>query len=165
MSTLDPDSPRRVDPLRTEGRLLGEQRKTALAETNRITTAMAELERQIHELAGKLRSLRATRKQLHDRLYPNTLRRGRQPKPDGSVALPPAREDAQRLWGRRLRAVCRTMLERAGELSLVDLHALLHHHGYVLANENHVKALADALGYDTDIGRVRRVARGVYAAA
>jgi hypothetical protein len=60
--------------------------------------------------------------------------------------------------------VCLALLRSAqGALSLRQLHVLLHRTGYAIAHRAPVKALADALGHEADIGRARRVARGCYA--
>ncbi|MCC6436720.1 MAG: hypothetical protein IT196_16910 [Acidimicrobiales bacterium] len=53
-------------------------------------------------------------------------------------------------------------MSRLGAVSLAELHAVLHRLGYAVAGANTVKTLADALGYEHDAGRVRRVRRGVY---
>lgn len=70
--------------------------------------------------------------------------------------------NATQLWGRKLRAACREILQRRGPTPLVEIHAQLHREGYAVQHPHPVKALADALGYDTDQGRVRRNQRGVY---
>lgn len=164
MPDHDPDQSLRVDPLRSSGLLLGEKRRAAIAQRDQLSATIERLDRLLSRIVQRRRDLLDERTALDRRISPNlTHRRGRQPTPDGRTALPPVHADAKPLWGRRLRAACRAVLLKAGELSLVDLHAMLHHQGYVLANTNHVKALADAMGYEADAGRVRRVARGVYA--
>ena len=78
--------------------------------------------------------------------------------------LPPTAAKPMWLWGRELRAVCLALLRTAqGALSLRQLHVLLHRAGYAIAHRTPVKALADALGHEADVGRARRVARGCYA--
>ncbi len=47
-------------------------------------------------------------------------------------------------------------------LSLPEIHRALHVGGYAIAGRTPVKTLADALGYEHDRGRARRVRRGVY---
>ena len=60
--------------------------------------------------------------------------------------------------------MCLALLRTAqGALSLRQLHVLLHRAGYAIAHRTPVKALADALGHEADVGRARRVARGCYA--
>ena len=56
------------------------------------------------------------------------------------------------------------VLIRAGRpLGLPEIHAALHLAGYRLTGARPVQQLADALGYEHDNGRARRVMRGVYA--
>jgi hypothetical protein len=54
------------------------------------------------------------------------------------------------------------ILGRVGRITLTQLHVLLHRHGVAVDSAHPVKALADALGYETDIGNTQRVARGTY---
>lgn len=153
----------RVDPLRVEGTLFGAKRRAVEVERDELLGSVAELDRQLATLARQRRELVGKLRTVQRRLAPRLGHRaGRQPAPDGSVQLPPVRRDAQRLWGRRLRSVCLALLRGQGEVTLPELHALLHRHGYLIANRLHVKTLADALGYEVQSGRVRRVARGVY---
>jgi hypothetical protein len=155
--------PFRVDPLRVETPLFGLKRRAALERCDQLLEAIADLDRELADLSARRRALRHEVRQLHRRIAPNLARRaGRCPGPDGREQLPPVRRNAVALWGRRLRTACLAILERCGPLPLVELHAELHRRGYVLANPNHVKALADALGHEADNGRVRRIRRGVY---
>ncbi|QXC60384.1 hypothetical protein KSP35_18950 [Aquihabitans sp. G128] len=57
------------------------------------------------------------------------------------------------------------MLRQHGPLPLRSLHTWLHHYGYVIPHAHPVKALADAMGWEVEQGRVERVARGTYAIA
>ncbi len=102
--------------------------------------------------------------EIHDQLHPKTLWcRGRRPSSDRITdPLPPLPEDPTWLWGRRLRAVCLRLLHRCGTLPLRHLHALLHLHGFGVAGGHPVKALADALGHETEHGTAERVTRGQY---
>lgn len=47
--------------------------------------------------------------------------------------------------GRELRSTCLALLARHGALTLVELHALLHLHGYAITGRHPVKALAMAM--------------------
>lgn len=153
----------RVDPLRGDGPLYGDRRRAAVAACGEIADAIAAIDKQLAALDVERRALRQKLRVLHRRIAPNLAKRaGRAPAPDGTEQLPPVRHDAIALWGRRLRSVCLALLRGRGAMPLTELHALLHRHGYVIANRAHVKALADALAYEVDQGRVRRVARGVY---
>lgn len=158
--------PRRVDPIRRQSRLdpahrrrLAESCERLQGELARADTLLAEVGARRHQLARELAAVR-------DQLWPRDARRyGRRPGPDGSAQLPPLPATATKLWGRRLRAVCLAILRATGSTTLRELHALLHHRGYDVDSAQPVKALADALGYETDQGRARRLRRGVYEAA
>ena len=63
-----------------------------------------------------------------------------------------------------MRASCVALLGGAGELSLSELHVLLHLSGFRVDSSQAVKALSDAMAYECEQGRAVRVARGVYAA-
>ena len=70
----------------------------------------------------------------------------------------------RRISGRDLRIACLTILRRHGALKLPDLHALLHRYGYLIGAARPVTALSDAMAYETEHGRARRIDRGIYAA-
>lgn len=154
---------RRVDPIRQETAVFGERRaqeleryENTLASLRRVDAQLAALSAQRHRMYEELRA-------QHRRLWTVLVRRGRKPLPGGEEALPPVRHDARQLWGRRLRSMCLAILRvHRTPLRLVDLHAELHRRGFVVASDQPVKALADALGYERLEGRVRRVERGVY---
>jgi hypothetical protein len=48
-------------------------------------------------------------------------------------------------------------------MALPEIHRALHLTGFRIAGDHAVKQLADALGYEHDHARARRVVRGVYA--
>jgi hypothetical protein len=122
-----------------------------------------ELDVVLQELASERLALLARLDELRDTLWPADPRsRGRRPPAQHERVLAPADENARSLWGRRLRSMCLAVLRRHGSLPLRDLHDLLHRYGYVIAGDDPVKTLADALGYERDSGRARRVARGIY---
>lgn len=157
--------PRRVDPLRRQSRLdhtRWHQLHTAWTETraelDRIDALLTRLAARRHHLAARLAAHR-------DQLWPRDRNRyGRRPGTDGTVQLPTLPATTTKLWGRRLRAVCLALLRLTGESTLTELHVLLHRRGYELDSTHPVKALADALRYETLQGRARRTARGIYAA-
>lgn len=150
----------RTDPIRL---VLGKQREQALAQLEEAKSNLANLDRELTELRRRRQEAAATVRSHHDRLWPNYSKRGRQPAPDGSERLPPAGHEATRLWGRRLRAACRTVLEAAARpLELIELHAMLHDRGQLVHSRHAVKALSDAMSYELELGRVRRIRRGVY---
>lgn len=155
--------PRRVDPLTAESTLYGRKRAQLTAQFQRIEEEIRQLDRQLCAIAERRRALREQLRRHRSRLWSRLTRTGRCPLPDGAIALPPIRNDAVSLWGRRLRARCRELLERhGGPLPLRDLHALLHHQGYVIEGNTPVKTLAEAMRYELSLGHVRRVERGVY---
>jgi hypothetical protein len=142
----------------------GRRRAQVVARCDVLAAGIDELDRQVNDLLRQRRELTDELRGHRRRLFPSIGVRGRQPGPDGSVQLPPVPHGAVFLYGRRLRALCVGLLSRLGPMPLVQLHALLHRLRYAVAGAAPVKALADALGYETDIGRVRRVRRGVYEA-
>lgn len=153
----------RTDPIRVMSVLLGDKRRTALAELEHANQALRDLDRELVALRRQRRQIAATISTQRRRLWPNYSKRGRQPAPDGSEQLPPARHDAQRLWGRRLRAACRAILAAVnGPVVLTELHAMLHDRGILIRSRHVVKALSDAMSYEVELGRVRRTARGIY---
>ena len=155
----------RHDPLR---RLSGpcnlDARRQALAECHVTLAAIEAVDQQLGALAAERRALVAKLHEQREFLMPrfSDRKRARQPAPDGAALLPPVQHDHTPLWGRRLRGTCLAILRRSGRLSLVELHVLLHHHGYRVQGAHPVKALADALAYESEQGRARRTARGVY---
>ena len=156
----------RVDPLREEGPVYGAKRAAVQARCQTLSTSIADLDRQLDEIAAQRRRLSRELRQHRRRLWPNLAKRGRQPAPDGTEQLPPIRHGATYLWGRRLRAACLAILSRLGPgpVTLAELHVLLHRHHFAVASRHPVKALADALGYETEQGRTQRAGRGLYQA-
>jgi len=153
----------RVDPIRIETPIFGARRRKVMTDYDEALSRLQRLDAVIVELSRRRREALDEVEVLHRRLWTNLSGRGRRPLPDGTEALPPAPHDARTLWGRRLRSVCLGLLRIHGApMRLVDLHALLHRRGFVVASSHPVKALADALGYERIEGRVRRTARGIY---
>jgi hypothetical protein len=154
--------PRRVDPIRQLTPVAGRKRRELQDSYSDVGRRIDAVDRELRRLAEQRRALVAQRRALHRRLWINLAKRGRRAMPDGGRALPPLPPDATMLWGRRLRAVCRSLMAGGGAVPLGELHAELHRRGYGVDHPYPVKALADALGYETMLGRTRRVARGVY---
>lgn len=126
-------------------------------ELDRIDAELAALAARRHDVVRRLH-------QRRNHVTPHVSNHhGRKPKVDGTVALPPVAKHATPVWGTRLRDVCISMLRRCGTLTLVELHAMLHHLGYRIDSRHPVKTLSDALSYETEQGRARRTSRGVYA--
>lgn len=152
----------RVDPIATRSRALGKKRLALEAEQAELQRRVEDIDRRIDGLRAERTTLTRRRSDIEATLAPTWSARGRRPQPDGSVALPAVAEDAVRLYGRRLRSTCLTLLEERGPLSLIELHSLLHLRGYVVDHAHPVQALSAALAYETDRGRATRRARGVY---
>lgn len=153
----------RVDPIRVHGVALGAKRDRLLDYLSSATDELREIDRQLDDLARQRRQVAAHIHQARHSLWPNRSKRGRKPAPDGTERLKPAPAGAIALWGRRLRAACRAILStHDGALDLPELHARLHDRGNVVKSLHPVKALADAMAYEVEIGRARRVERGVY---
>lgn len=87
---------------------------------------------------------------------------GRRPPDIDCAPLPPAPEGAPALSGRDLRSTCLSILRHHGALTLPELHGLLHRYGYLIAARRPVAALSDAMAYEVERGRARRLERGRY---
>jgi hypothetical protein len=102
---------------------------------------------------------------LHDQLWPRLEHcHARRPPHPNQAPLPPAAPNAIEIAGASLRTMCLALLRRFGELTLSELHALIHRHGYLVAAPHPVKTLADAMGYEARRGRAERTARATYRA-
>lgn len=154
---------RRVDPIRVTSTVYGAKRQHVHAQLDQARADIRHVDQELAALRRRRRDLAATIRAHRTRLWPTAAWRGRQPGPDGSEQLPPAPHDAPRLWGRRLRAQCRAILAAVrGPLELPQLHAMLHDHGFLIRSRHVVKALSDAMSYEVENGRARRIARGTY---
>lgn len=103
--------------------------------------------------------------EIRDELYPAVpWCHGRRPPDLDCSPLPPAAPGADAVEGRRLRAACLSILRRHGATALRELHGLLHRYGYVVRAVRPVTCLSDAMAYEVEQGRARRLARGVYEA-
>ena len=158
-------SGRGSDPRRERGPVFGVRRQELMAECLSFLADIGEVDGRLGELAGRRRGLVKELQSRRVLLMPVLSRGGgRAPVGDGLVCLPPVDLEAPALWGRRLRASCVALLGGAGELSLSELHVLLHLSGFRVDSSQAVKALSDAMAYECEQGRAVRVARGVYAA-
>lgn len=135
-------------------------------EREELIAQLDELDQQLRELQARRAELVAELRERRDQLWPRVEQcHGRRPPAVDSPPLPPMVDKPTWLWGRRLRATCLALLRREGKpMALRDLHAALHLHGYGIASEHPVRALSDALGYEVELGRAKRVSRGVYQA-
>jgi hypothetical protein len=102
---------------------------------------------------------------IREELYPPVpWCHGRRPPDLDCSPLAAAPKGAEGTSGQWLRATCLTILRRHGPTSLRELHGLLHRYGYVIRATRPVTALSDAMAYEVERGRARRVDRGVYEA-
>ncbi|MSX32744.1 MAG: hypothetical protein F2782_04500, partial [Actinobacteria bacterium] len=130
--------------------------------------ASAELLEQCHrDTASAMAKIRIELGELRDLLHPPNGEfgndRGRRPRIPGPAPIGPPADPAIHAWGKHLRFAALAVLAREQRpLTLPEIHRALHANGYRLHHVGSVKQLADALGYEHDIGRARRVARGIY---
>jgi hypothetical protein len=153
-------------PIRRQPRRVPDHRHERLfAEEDRLRADIDDVDRQLVELTERRRHLLDDLGRLHEELRPpwrDTAGRRRR-RVSHEEPLPPTAESPIWLWGRELRAVCLSLLRRAqASLTLRQLHGLIHRTGYAISHHHPVKALADALGHESDVGRAVRVARGTY---
>ncbi len=166
MGTDRTDRTDRIDLIRSR-RLDPKVRAEMKARRNADLDRLRHVERALAALAIEHRRVRDEIAEVDDALWGGTRwSKGRRPGTNTiDDALPPLPEKPHWLWGRRLRSVCLRLLERCGAIPLRQLHALLHLHGFGVAGEHPVKALADALGHEADAGNATRVERGRYGLA
>ncbi|WP_436793267.1 hypothetical protein [Actinospongicola halichondriae] len=129
-------------------------------DVDELDTIDAELE----VLAARRRAVLDRLAALRPRLWPESYRRHvrRRCRVDERALAPPV-VGAEVLVGVDLRRVLVGIVRRHGEVSLRELHGLIHRHGYEVGGERPVQRLGDAAAYETREGRLRRVGRGVYA--
>lgn len=140
----------------------------AFAEEDALREEINQLDEQVVRLSARRRELLERIAKVHDRIRPRVVgmagRRRRVISHD--EPLPPASDDARYIVGCELRSICLGILaRRRAVFSLRQIHVILHRVGYIIAHKHPVKALADALGHEADIGRAIRVKRGYYEAA
>jgi hypothetical protein len=150
------------------GRFFGKRRDALLERRSELISESERLHAAQFELAHRMALVRAELVALRARLWPREpgrlWRTHRRPRIGGPAPIPPTTRHATPLCGRHLRYAALGVLLRARRpLGLPEIHAALHLAGYRLSGARPVKQLADALGYEHDNGRARRVMRGVYA--
>jgi hypothetical protein len=134
------------------------ERDALLHRLGQIDGALLDLSQERRAIVDELRTVR-------DELYPTVpWCHGRRPPDMDCSPLAAVLQDAEDTSGRRLRATCLAILRRHGPTSLRELHGLLHRYGYVIQATRPVTALSDAMAYEVERGRARRVDRGVYEA-
>ena len=138
-------------------------RKLIDAERQELVDRLDALDHQATEWLHARRAVVGQALEIHETLWPLAHdRRNRRPPKPGGLWLPPLPVQAVQLSGQSLRSTSQELLRRHGTLTLVELHTLLHVYGFELRHPYPVKALADAMAYETREGRCQRVARGVY---
>ncbi len=153
------------DPIRKRNPIYGAKRAKVVATCDELLDEIEAVDEQLALWAAHRRRLVAELQEHRELILPKLSKlSGRRVMPDGNVYLGPVPDDVPALWGRRLRASCMRLLMASGTLTLTELHVLLHQHGLRIDSAQPVKALADAMAYECEQGRARRVARGVYAA-
>jgi hypothetical protein len=175
--TPDPDSVdpfgvpyvhgRDLVPIRRQPRTKPNPRLDRLfAEEDQLRDEIRQLDQQMLDLAARRQHLLQRVRAVHNEIRPiHAICRGRRRRHvTYEPGLPPIVERPTLVSGRELRALCLVFLRQAARaLSLRDLHAQLHRAGYAVHHSHPAKALADALGHETDRRRCTRVKRGVYA--
>jgi hypothetical protein len=132
-------------------------------ERDDLLTQLAALDHTINNHARQRRQMITHLDDLREQLWPRMQRvHPARPPNHNQPPIPPAQPDALPLHGRHLRWICLALLARNGPLTLTELHTLIHAHGYTLTHPHRIKTLADALGYETRLGRCRRIQRGTY---
>jgi hypothetical protein len=139
------------------------ERVLVQTERDQLVHELGVLDDQLAELSAQRLALVARLRRTRELLYPPVpWSHGRRPPDLDTAPLPPIVDGAEPLIGRALRAACRAVLARHGATSLRDLHGLLHRYGYVVSARRPVAALSDAMRYEVEQGRARRIQRGVY---
>ena len=100
---------------------------------------------------------------IHEALWPTVeCDWGRRPPRPGRSPLAPQAVAPRPVRGAVLRSVCMALLRLHEELTLVEMHTLLHLYGYEVEGRAPVKALADRMRYEVLEGRATRPRRGTY---
>jgi len=144
------------------------QRRGALVDRyHDLVREASTIDGEQQQLAQQMSKLRHELTALHSRLWPtgpgHAFKNWRRPRVAGPPPIPAPVSDAIPVHGARLRYAALGVLLRAGHpLTLTEIHRALHLSGYRIGGRHVVKQLADALGYEHQCGRARRVSRGVY---
>ncbi len=153
------------DPLRKRYSVHGAKRAKEVAACSELLDEIEVVDEQLALWAAHRHRLVAKLQERREVILPKLIKvSGRRVMEDGNVCLAPVPDDVPALWGRRLRASCMRLLAASGTLTLTELHVLLHQHGLRIDSAHPVKALADAMAYECEQGRARRLGRAVYTA-
>jgi hypothetical protein len=144
-------------------------RPTMLERERELVGEITAVEDEQRRLAERYVALREELVELHRLLWlpdrDGPYRKRWRPEVPGPASVPPPVSDARPVRGRALRrAVLALLRDAARPMKLTEIHRALHLSGHCLTSELPVKQLADALRYEEQRGRVRRVTRGTYVA-
>jgi chorismate mutase len=148
-----------------DGRRVNRRIQRLLTQEDHLRDQIRQLDQQLLEIAAKRQQLLQQAKRLNDKIRPvfHECQGRRRRHVSHEEPLPPTTAKPTLISGRELRAICLVFLRQAGRaLTLRDLHIQLHLAGYAIEHRHPAKALADALGHETDAQRCHRVKRGVY---
>ena len=121
------------------------------------------LDRELEVLTARRRAVLGRLRDYRTRLWPGM--RGRHHRKTCRLEdepMPPAALDAVPLWGGDLRRVMTAIVRRHGDVTLRELHGLIHCYGYTVDSVRPVQRLADAAAFEVRHGRMERIDRGVY---
>jgi hypothetical protein len=153
---------RRVPHSRREFAAFHAECTVLLERATELDAAQRALAHELGDVRTKLAEMRVV---LWPRVDPKDIVQGyRVTRRGGPPPIPPVAGRARALWGRHLRSATLAILARRQRpMTLTEIHRELHLSGYAIASRQPVKRLADALGYETILGRAKRIERGVYA--
>lgn len=157
---------RHLVPIRVAPRRFPNHRiERLLAEEDSARARIQQIDQALVDLATERRTLLQRIRDAQDQLRPAIMNsRGRRRRSvSHEEPLPPIDGEPTWLSGRELRAICLAFLRRTRvATTLRQLHVLLHRAGYGIASSYPAKTLADALGHETESGRVTRTRRATY---
>lgn len=133
-----------------------------------LIAAAVEVDAHEQRLARQMAAFRTELRALREMLWPaapgHAFRNVRRPRIGGPAPIPPPVTNAMPVRGADLRFAALGVLVRGtGPMTLPEIHRALHLTGFRIAGDQVVKRLGDALRYEHEHGRARRVARGTYA--
>jgi hypothetical protein len=142
-------------------------RPTLLGRRDELITAAIEVDAHQQRLAIRMAGVRSELRALREVLWPaapgRTFRNVRRPRVGGPAPIPPPARNAIPVRGADLRLAALGVLVRAhAPMTLPEIHRGLHLTGFRISGGGVVKRLGDALGYEHERGRARRIARGTY---
>ena len=150
---------------RRAARLRCAERQMLDAARQEVVDRLDQLDVVAVEFMRRRRATMAEAEEIHEALWPAVPAGwARRPPRPGRSPIAPQVADPHPLRGVHLRSFCLALLRQHGELTLTEIHTLVHLYGYEIAGRAPVKALADSLGYEVLEGRATRPRRGTYRA-